>query len=96
MKRKLALFLIITVLIIAGAVFLVWAVRSGKIKFSAQSNNQITNQATATFKDTSGQTFTVQSNTVTTAITSALVGDLNSDGHVNVSDFAIMKGNWTG
>lgn len=94
-KRKLVLGLAISTVAVLGVVLLIWAISAGKIKFFAASGSQITNQATATFKDAAGQTFTVQSNVTTTDLTTSIVGDLTGDGYVDILDWDIMKANWT-
>ena len=69
-KRKLVIGLVILITTVLVIGIFIWATLTGKIKFLAATNpSQVSNQATVTFKDAAGQTHTVQSNTVTTDIT---------------------------
>lgn len=67
-KRKKVILLIsgLFVLILAG--LLIFASRTGRLSFFAATGSQISNMATATYTDPSGNTVTVNSNTVTTEV----------------------------
>jgi len=70
-KKKLAYGILIVVTLVAAAIIIGYLAKSGKLKFQAAGETTISNKATVTFQDASLNTYTVESNTVTTTITDA-------------------------
>lgn len=63
-QRQKTVFALAALLVLIGVGMLVWAISSGLIKPKAASSTQISNTATATYQDASGNSYTVSSNTV--------------------------------
>lgn len=71
-KKRYVLIVLIGLLVVLTASFFVFqGFRTGKLKFKADTSSTITNIATVTYQDASGNTYTVNSNPVEVQIVTA-------------------------